>query len=216
MLAACAQAPDPTIFDWQDAEDLGGVHNSKVRALNEVRFAEAKLFCDTCPVVAECDAEGKLMGDTSWSIRGGLSPYDRTERVGYPVGLEDAKRRDASAARERAWQRYMEGESTERLSASGRRAVDARRRALVEDTEPDCSWDDFSHGYNTGGRPWKAGSGWAISQDRTRSVVMILKLNPSGKISTRFANTQFVRYDDVSTPKVLRDWPEGVDVVTSR
>jgi len=72
--AAC-RGTDPDV--WFDPGLGSGRREGKHEARR--RIALAKSICHTCPLVAECIADGAQIGD-KWSIRGGLTAGERIMR----------------------------------------------------------------------------------------------------------------------------------------
>lgn len=192
-----------------DASELG-VHNSKVRASNLERMREALAFCDVCPVMQTCSQDAEYYGDQVYTVRGGLTPYDVPERTGYPIGDTEFMDVEAVNARLRAWEHFEQGNGLEGLSAGLRAWLQAEKKLLAE-REPTAMWDDFTV-KSWDGTKWTAGDGWAISQDKTRSVVKIMIKQKNGSLTTRLANTRYICYDEDLTPRTLVSWPEGMDL----
>lgn len=193
------------IFDWQGANELG-VTNDKVKKVNLVRFQEALSFCHSCPVRQECNDDAVYHGDTTHSVRGGLTPYDRPERAGYPVGESTAALQESLEARLAIWNAFEEGRSHADTSHAARDWLQGTKRALAE-TPHTAEWDTHKPG---GLRLFVGGSGWAISQDMTRSFVKLMYRTGPG-LTTRVAASSKVRYDKDSTPRTLRFWSHGLE-----
>lgn len=212
--AACADA-DPEIFDWKDATELG-VPNAQTPKLNKARFAVAKEYCVTCPVISECEADAVYAGDVAWGVRGGLSPYDRPDvRPGNPMSDTQMVRDEAARALERAWEWFLEGGTFESGPYVPRGPWRAMQRAFVEGREPDAEWDEYT-GYvndlDRHRRTVRAGSGWAVSQSGSASIVKVMYYDRAGRLVSRLAKSSRVRYDSLKTPRVLKKWPDEIDL----
>lgn len=218
LKAACSDVEDPTIFDMMDSEEVkkllppdvavmeGDLHPATVAKYNRLRFYEAKKTCARCEVREECNEEAIFFGDTAFGVRGGLSPYDRPDvRPGYPpfrTGAVDAER---EKAHQRAWKRFMQGYPSGEGEGAYKAWLLGEKKALMTEARA-ASWaavsnDAYKH---------PAGEGWAISQDPTSSVVMVMYITSTGPRS-RFVSARRTVYDGDITPKELEYWPEGVD-----
>lgn len=219
LKAACREA-DPSLFDWSDADEVGDIlhsgefpaHHSKVKSFNEKKFAEAKKHCAVCPVLDDCERDAQISGDYSYTLRGGLSPYDRPGvKVGYPLATHaEALALEHARAREKALKAFRQGTPLNTLSRPAQEALRAFKQDMAT-APPDAHWDDFNPGSWTM-KPWKAGSGWAVSQDSTRSVVKVMYITEQG-LKTRLAPARYIRYDSTTTPRDLLEWQEGLDLL---
>lgn len=183
--------------------------HDKVRALNELKFHQAKVYCSSCPVLSQCEEDAQATRATPWGVRGGLSPYDRPDvEPGRILGDLDAAQIESAEANLRAWEGFLKGIPLNEMPKGAKDRLKGLKHRFVEGREPDAEWRT----YKFCGRTHVGGQGWAVSQDRTRSVVRVMYLSFDGKLLSKFVNRRDAVYDDVITPKVLMYWPEGIDL----
>lgn len=174
-------------------------------------FEEALKYCDTCPVTGACLSEALANGDHVWSVRGGKTPYDHE---GVSPGRIEATGPSAPertlAARTAIYRAFLEGRGTTNFSGHVKDWLKGEKERLTAGPET-ASWD-YWRPPSGRGNEWPAGGGWVVSQDVTRSVVLVLVKQGDGSLKRRLANTRYVRYDSSIAPKLLKEWPEGMDL----
>lgn len=207
-LEAACQDADTDLFMIMDAEELGCPPH-QVASLNKMRLAYAREeFCDHCPVTAECNDSAVFEGSHAWSLRGGITPYEREGvKAGRPKpdGLFKANSEADDAAEVRAW---LRGEPIGDRQAG----KDARRRYLKGITEgPQTAfWEAHEVRGSRNPSPVSAGAGWALSQDLTGTVLMVAHRTGVG-MRTRYVMTAHTEFDQDSVPRVLVEgYPDGV------
>lgn len=213
--AACLYE-DPDLFDWKGPEDLGLYQNSttSVRRLNEERFALAKQSCAWCPVLAECEADAIRTDAHVWGVRGGLSPYDRPDvKPGYLEVTQETLDAEAAEARERLWNHYLSGSPQTDLTRGDKVLLSAAKAQYADEHPQDAEW--WAHKIK-GAHRVAPGTGWALSQDRTMSVVKVMFPRPNGGLGYRLVNSINLAYDRDITPKVLIEWSDGIDLPHTR
>ena len=174
-----------------------------------LRFAEANVSCARCDVREECNASAVYYGDAAFSVRGGISPYERPDvRVGRTMATPDLIEAERLRGRERAWNRFLQGLPLSELEEGHEKHLAAMKRAIAAGPHT-ATWRAQNSGDVSG---WEAGAGGAISQDKTRSAVKVMYLT-GGRLVCRVLSSRHVVYDDDITPKELRKWPEGVDTI---
>lgn len=204
--AACSDA-DVNQFMVLDAEELG-VPPKKVASLNKARLAITReKFCNHCTVVAECEHSAQVEGSIAFSLRGGISPYDRR---GVPVGRtrpDGISKINKVLAGDREYESMLRGEPQ---NPASRDAVRARNKARAQ-SPADAHWRAHKPGWATENHSVEPGSGWALSQDLTRTVLMVLYHTNAG-LRTRFVEAKHVDYDVDATPRVLMNFPDKIEV----
>lgn len=204
--AACKDH-DPELFSIDDAEELGveDMHRL-VKVVNGIKFISALRVCRECPVVQECEDSAIAYGDHPFGVRGGKDPYKRKGvRAGHPVPIphdpEHAQKRAQGA-----WELFRQGRPLYTMNAGERSRYNGIKDGFAQGTET-CTWDSWT---SIGGTVRPAGEGWIVSQSPCRSVARVI-YRQSGKVRDLYANTRHLRYDSSTTPKILVNWPGGID-----
>lgn len=72
--AACAKV-NPELFQISQVGDPGleGLGTNEVKRFNQIKVADAKKYCESCPVKKRC-LEEATESDLYWSVRGGETP----------------------------------------------------------------------------------------------------------------------------------------------
>ena len=167
-------------------EMLPGGSSISTRKANKEKFAIALQFCEGCSVRRQCDESARATGDHLWSVRGGVSPFDRdndvTIRKPAPT-KESAKLGDhvtmwhefaSGTPRDLAWR------ASDLPQAYARRALD-QIVGFVMSMEPTARWEAHKNPHHNTVKP---GVGWVISTDETRNLVGVLT-EERGRITRR-------------------------------
>ncbi len=72
---ALCNGADPVIFEPADTDSHPGLHLNDVKAITQMRYAEAKRICGMCPVRGDC-LEAAGWYDRAHTVRGGMAPTD--------------------------------------------------------------------------------------------------------------------------------------------
>lgn len=178
-------------------DEMGeGGSTIRTRKENVAKFAVALEYCNGCSVRRQCNESAILTGDHVWSVRGGISPYDRErEVISKPTPTEDSARPGdhlrmwrefaSLSPRDEAWR------ASELPQRDARRALD-QIVGFVMDGDPTAVWQAHRNPHHD---PVKPGVGWVISVNHTKDVVGLLTME-RGRVTRRVRQTMKVTLSD--------------------
>ena len=214
-LEASCEGVDTNLFFLMDQEELGIPKRDakKMASLNEARLMGLKEeFCNHCPVVAECNESAILEGSHVWSLRGGLTPYEREGITPGKIEPDGIYRSNRDIEDQREYAKFLRGEP---IGLGSERGKHVRQRVNKERAEgpQDALWEAHSirEGHGTIAVP--AGSGWALSQDPTGTTLKVMYRSSRGALLSRYVFAKYASYDREGTPRVLMEgYPNGADM----
>lgn len=220
--AAC-KGRDVDLFHPYDQEDFPDLPGQTIATFTKAKLEYAvRQYCTGCLVRDECNQDAIDHGLHTQGVWGGISPYGRGAKVGSIATASIDIHRDAIY------------ESAVRAFVEGRSIPEVRRRLGLDPTKDNlpkviqdftrgferkpltASWDAYALHTVVSGRAVsnKAGAGWVLSVDSTRSTALVLASGPRHYRMWHPVKilTLSDELDTKSLP-LLQEWPEAYDCI---